>query len=139
MVLGSLETHFSYYGDVLRGARTFLHYHIGELGHLYLGVVALLHQVHDGQRGALGHRALPLAVAVVARGLPAAPGAPEGLVSRRLDDPVLRPGERAEVDEVLLPAAAVLALLGVAVAARTDGHKQEGSVNIPVDVWTGRK
>lgn len=106
-------------GDVVHGAGAPLHDHVGELGHLDLRVLALLHQVHDGQRGALGRRAPPLAVAVVALGLPAAPSAPEGLVAGRLDDPVLGPGEGAEVDEVLLPAAGVLVL--VAVASRTDG------------------
>lgn len=115
----------SYYGDVVHRAGTPLHDHIGELGHLYLGVLALLHQVHDGQRGALGCRAPPLPVAVVALGLLAAPRAPEGLVAGRFDDPVLGPGEGAEVDEVLLPAAGVLVL--VAITARTnEGGEERG-------------
>lgn len=98
-----------------------LHDHVGEFRHLDLGVVALLHQVHDGQGGALRHHAPPLAVAVVAFGLFAAPQAPEGLVARRLDDPVLRPREGAEVDEVLLTAAGVFVLTGVTVASRPGG------------------
>lgn len=110
----------SYYGQVVHCARTPLYNHVGELGHFDLGVVALLHQVHDGQGSALGHRAPPLAVAVVALWLFAAPGAAEGLVTRRLDDPVLRPGERTEVDEVLLPAAGVFVLVEVAIAAGTE-------------------
>lgn len=101
-----------------------LHDQVGELGHFYLRELVLLHQVHDGQRGALGHRAPPLAVAVVALGLLAAAGALEGLVARRLDDPVARPAERAEVDVVLLPAAGVFVLVEVAIAPRTGGEKE---------------
>lgn len=110
----------SYYGDIVHRAGAPLYNHVGELRHLYLGVVPLLHQVHDGQRGALRHRAAPLAIAVVPLGLLAAARAPEGLVAGWLDDPVLRPGEGAEVDEVLLPAAGVFVLADVAVAARTE-------------------
>lgn len=110
---------FSYDGDVVHGAGAPFHDHVGELGHLDLRVLALLHKVHDGQWGALGRRAPPLAVAIVALRLPAAPSAPEGLVASRLNDPVLGPGEGAEVNEVLLPAAGVLVL--VTVASRTDG------------------
>lgn len=108
-------------GDVVHGARAPFHDHVGELGHLDLRVLALFHQVHDGQWGALGWRAAPLAVAIVALRLSAAPSAPEGLVAGRLDDPVLGPGEGAEVDEVLLPAAGVLVL--ATVASRTDGEE----------------
>lgn len=113
----------SYYGDVVHRARAPLYNHVGEFSHFYLSVVPLLHQVHDGQRGALRHRAPPLPVAVVALGLLAASGAPEGLVARRLDDPVLRPGESTEVDEVLFPAAGVLVLVDVAVATRTEEER----------------
>lgn len=115
----------SYYGQVVHRARTPLHDHVGELGHFDLSVVALLHQVHDGQGSALGHRAPPLAIAIVALRLLAAPGAPESLVARGLDDPVLRPGERAEVDEVLLPAAGVFVLVEVAVTTGTEEEKDE--------------
>ena len=115
----------SYYGHVVHCARTPFHDHIWKLCNFYLSVVPFLHQVHDGQGGALGHRAPPLAVAIVALRLLAAPGAAEGLVARRLDDPVLCPGERAEVDKVLLSAAGVFALADVAVAARTEEEKKE--------------
>lgn len=111
----------SHDGEVVHRAGAPLHDHVWEFGHFYLGVIALLHQVHDGQGGALGHHAPPLAVAVVAFGLLAGPRAPEGLVTSRLDDPVLRPGEGAEVDEVLLAAAGVFVLTDVAVASRTEG------------------
>lgn len=120
----------SYYGDIVHRASTPLHNHIGELRHLDLGVVPLLHQVHDGQRGALGHRATPLPVAVVPLGLLAAARAPEGLVAGGLDDPVLRPGESAEVDEVLLPAAGVFVLVDVAVAARTEEEMRGGDKRV---------
>ncbi len=113
----------SYYGDVVHRARTPLYNHVGEFSHFYLSVVPLLHQVHDGQRGALRHRAPPLPVAVVTLGLLAASGAPEGLVACGLDDPVLRPGESTEVDEVLLPAAGVFILVDVAVATRTEEER----------------
>lgn len=118
----------SYYGDVVHRAGAPLHDHIGELGHLYLGVLPLLHQVHDGQRGALGRRAPPLPVAVVALGLLAAPRAPEGLVAGRFDDPVLGPGEGAEVDEVLLPAAGVLVLGAITARTNEGGRKKEGGI-----------
>lgn len=122
-----LRSRTSHYGMVVHGAGAPLHDHVGEFGHLDLGVLALLHQVHDGQGGALRHHAAPLAVAVVAFGLLAAARAPEGLVTRRLDDPVLRPGEGAEVDEVLLAAAGVFVLTYVAVASRTgEGEKKPG-------------
>lgn len=117
----------SHDGEVVHRAGAPLHDHVWEFGHFYLGVIALLHQVHDGQGGALGHHAPPLAVAVVAFGLLAGPRAPEGLVTSRLDDPVLRPGEGAEVDEVLLAAAGVFVLTDVAVASRTEGGTTGGS------------
>lgn len=117
----------SHYGVVVHRAGAPLHDHVWEFGHFYLCIIALLHQVHDGQGGALGHHAPPLAVAVVAFGLLAGPRAPEGLVTSRLDDPVLRPGEGAEVDEVLLAAAGVFVLTGVAVASRAEGEKTGGS------------
>lgn len=107
------------YGEVVHGAGAPLHDHVWEFRHFYLGVVALLHQVHDGQGGALGHHAPPLAVAEVALGLLAAPRAPEGLVAGRFDDPVLRPGQGAEVNEVLLAAAGLFVVADVAVASRT--------------------
>ena len=119
---------------VVHGAGAPLHDHVGEFGHFYLGIVALLHQVHDGQGGALGHHAAPLAVAVVAPGLLAAPRAPEGLVTGRLDDPVLRPGEGAEVDEVLLATAGVFVLTDVAVASRAGGGRRGGG-----HVWVSER
>lgn len=112
----------SYERHVVQHARTPLHHHVGELGHLHVGVLPPLHQVHDGQRGALRHHTAPLPVAVAAFGLLAAPGAPEGLVPGWLDDPELSPGERAEVDEVLLPAAHASVWVHVAVAARAEGQ-----------------
>ena len=119
----------SHDGNVVHGARAPLHDHVGELRHLDLRVLAPLHQVHDGQRRALRHGAPPLPVAAVAaaRRLLAAPGAPVRLVAGGLDDPVLGPGERAEVDEVLLAAARVTALVvvGLAVAAGTEEEEEE--------------
>lgn len=119
------------YGEVVHRAGAPLHDHVWEFRHFYLGVFALLHQVHDGQGGALRHHAPPLAVAKVASGLLAAPRAPEGLVASRFDDPVLRPGEGAEVDEVLLTAAGVFVLADVTVASRTE----EGGVT-GLSWWT---
>lgn len=121
----------SYYRHVVHRARAPFHDHVGELGDFYLRVVALFHQVHDGQGGALGHRAPALAVAVVAFGLLAAAGAPEGLIPGRLDDPVLGPREGAEVDEVLLSAAGVFALADVAVATRAEEkNKKTGRLGV---------
>lgn len=108
------------YGEVVHRAGAPLHDHVWEFRHFYLGVIALLHQVHDGEGGALRHHAPPLAVAEVASGLLAASCAPEGLVASRFDDPVLRPGEGTEVDEVLLTAAGVFVLADVTVASRTE-------------------
>lgn len=117
----------SYYRDIVHCARTPFHNHVGEFSHFYLSVVPLLHQVHDGQRSALRHCTPPLPVAVVTLGLLAASSAPEGLVSCWLNDPVLCPGERAEVDEVLLPAAGVFVMVDVAVATRPEEeHYKEG-------------
>lgn len=111
----------SCYGGIVQCARTPLNNHVGELGHFNLRVVSLLHQVHDGQWRAHRHRAPALPVAKAAFGLLAAPRAPEGLVPGGLDDPVLGPGERPEVDEVLLPAAGVFALVCFAVPTRAVG------------------
>lgn len=120
------------YGEVVHRAGASLHDHVWEFRHFYLGVIALLHQVHDGQGGALRHHAPPLPVAKVASGLLAAPRAPEGLVASRFDDPVLRPGEGAEVDEVLLTAAGVFVLADVTVASRTE----EGGGGQGLSWWT---
>lgn len=57
-------------------------------------------------------------------GLLAASGAPKRLVSCWFDDPVLGPGECAEVDEVLFPAALVSVCVYVTVASRAEGERR---------------
>lgn len=114
-------------GNVVHGAAALLHDHVGKFGHFDFRVIALFHQVHHGQRGALHHRAFPLAGSVKgARWLPAAPHTAERLVPRRLDHPVLRPGQSAEVNEVLLTAAHLLVFVWLAVTVRTRGRKEGG-------------
>lgn len=108
----------SNYGYVVHSAGTRLHDHVGELGHFYLRVVALLDQVHHGQRGALRDGTLPLPVAVVALGLLAPPSASVGLVARGFDYPILGPRERAEIDEVFFSAARVLIWIDFTVTSR---------------------
>lgn len=108
----------SCYGGIVQSACAPLHNHVGELGHFDFSVVSFLYQVHDGERCAHRHRAPSLPVAEVAFRLLAAPRAPESLVPGGFNDPVLGPSERPEVDEVLLPAAGVFALVYIAVPTR---------------------
>lgn len=92
----------------VREAAAPLHDHVGELGRLDLGVVAPLGEVDDGQGGGGGGGAGAVPGAGAAQGAGerrAAPGAAERLEPRRLQDPVLRPGQIAEADVVFLPAA----------------------------------
>lgn len=103
-----LATHVSHQRHAVCNAAALLNDHVGKLACFNLGAVAPLDEVHHGEWGALCHGtgALPIAEAPQgAGGLQAAPRAAVSLVPRRLDDPVLCPGELAEVDVVFLPAA----------------------------------
>lgn len=120
----------SHKGNIVHGATALLHDHVRKFSHFDFGVISLFHQVHHRQRGAFHHRTFPLAVGVnPALWLPAAPCTAERLIPCRLDHPVLRPGQSAEINEVFLPAAHILTSVWLAVAMWTRESRE-------VTIWS---
>lgn len=99
----------SYKGNVVHGAAALLYDHVRKFGYFDFGVISLFYQVHHGQWGAFHYCTFPLAISVnPVLWLPAAPCTAKRLIPCRLDHPVLRPGQSAEINEVFLPAAQIL-------------------------------